>query len=88
MQRNRLMLEETRDIVTVPASMIIRMLGKIGSQVPVKCWLNLDSFQLVFTRTTETITALIIKTKPAAHKISVQSTCSCIFLKLTIFCVL
>lgn len=43
MQRNRLMLEETRDIVTVPASMIIRMLGKFSSQVPVKSFAKFRS---------------------------------------------
>lgn len=74
MQRNRLMLEETRDIVTVPASMIIRMLGNFGSLIFLKILLNLDLLQLASTPTIEIITTtLIIKTTQAAHKISVQS---------------
>lgn len=68
MQRNRLMLEETRDIVTVPASMIIRMLGKLSFLVFTISKLNLDPLQLAFTPTIETTTALIIRTTQAVRK--------------------
>ncbi len=46
-RRNELMLEETRDTITVPASLMIRMLASLNQirrgEYPVEIWVSMCS---------------------------------------------